>query len=282
MADEGGDVDEAAGQERHKGFKIAGFRPAHIANGVVVAGVFVGRIVAAGPVGPRHHELEFLCVVQAPRQVHPDSADDGHMRPVPGQLPGQFDRIIVGRVGADQHGVKAGASCESQTGRFSFRPDDGLKSLFPPQRHSLGRQVDPKGARPGCLDDGQGQLAQEPHSDHSHLLAHLNPAQSEAVQCDGAKGRKRAGFEVDVVRQMRQQVPWHLRILGMDGMAASGANHAVTRVKLGQPGSDGHHRSRRAVAQRHGLSQPGAHGLKGSQRTLLPCLVDQLTDEVRP
>ena len=71
----------------------------------------------------------------------------------------------------------------------------------------------------------------KPSPDNGDFIAQLRISQADAVQGDGAHGGKRAGFKIDAVRQVRDQVFGDQSVFSVNGMAAAGANHAVAGLE---------------------------------------------------
>jgi hypothetical protein len=66
---------------------VAALGPAHVAERIIDAALFVGRIVAARTVRTRQHERKLLVVIHAVRKVHLRDAHDDDAPAVAAQFP---------------------------------------------------------------------------------------------------------------------------------------------------------------------------------------------------
>ena len=75
VCDQRADVYFAIGEKPEKSFHVARFRPAHIADGIIDALLFVGGVIAAWAVGARNAEVEFLLVKSPALERHANRAN---------------------------------------------------------------------------------------------------------------------------------------------------------------------------------------------------------------
>ncbi len=110
MGNERSDVYFAFGQQLQKGFHVAGFRPAHIADWIVAAFLFIRSVVAAGSIGARNAEVEFLFVIGPALNLDADGAhghDDGALA---GDCACKIYGLAAGSFRGDENRINAEAA----------------------------------------------------------------------------------------------------------------------------------------------------------------------------
>src|SRR5437762_13350367 len=79
-------------------------RPADVSDGIIAGGPLVAGVVAAGTVGTRKADVQFLLVEGLPRQVHPGDSDTDQTSP------------ISQRLGRPLHGFAGGGGAANDDG----------------------------------------------------------------------------------------------------------------------------------------------------------------------
>jgi hypothetical protein len=115
VCDERADPDFLFGKELEERLHVARFGPAHVADGVVAAFLFVGAVVPAGTVRTRDAEVEFFFVVGFAFDLNADRANGDHNRALASDGTRQIDRIAAGSFRSDQNGIYAHALGTLQT-----------------------------------------------------------------------------------------------------------------------------------------------------------------------
>ena len=255
VGDERGDVQAPIRQQIDDSLQVAPFGPAHVTDGIIAAALFVVWIVAPRTVGARVEKGQFFFVVNLARDVQADRPHRHDARPVTGHDARQFDRIVRRGVGADQYGIAAATAREALGGFFGLLAQHGLGAHVARQLDAPGVQIDAKHLAAGRAGNAHRQQPQQPQADNPHPLAQLHLRQAETVQGNRPQGGKSSRVEVDRLGQRGQQVARHGGILGMHGVAAAGAGHALPHLPALHPFAQGNNRTRRRISQRHGLFQ---------------------------
>jgi hypothetical protein len=101
------------------------------------------------------------------------------------------------------------------------------------------------------------------------------------MQGDGSQGGKGRRFEVNALRQQRQQVARHDAVVGVHGVAAARAGGTLPGLETLHPLAQCDDRPGRGVTQRHGLVEPVEGRFQRRQQPFAAGLVDHLAHQVR-
>jgi hypothetical protein len=105
MRDERIQVEFPFCKQLQKAFHVPRFRPADVTDGIIASFLLVGCIVAAGSVGTRNAEVEFLFVIALALQFHPHGANRDNNGAVARNFCSLVHRLATGRLGRDENGV---------------------------------------------------------------------------------------------------------------------------------------------------------------------------------
>jgi len=109
------DVQIARLHQLQAGFEVALLGPADVADRVVRAGPFIGRVVAARSVTAREADVDFLAEGVFPGEIHLCLADDDH----PAAVAQDFQCLLGRSVGGGGRGEDRGVDAKT----FRPRPD---------------------------------------------------------------------------------------------------------------------------------------------------------------
>ncbi len=201
MGDERRHVEFAACQQGDHRLEVPAFRPAHVADGVILPGFFVGRVVTAWPVRAGVDEGEFFFVVGLARQALADGACRHNARPVAGDSRRQRDRVAGGGIGAQDDAIEAAMSGKSAGGIFRLSAGAGRNPELLRQGHPLRVGIRSPNAAAGSSGNLRRQQTQQAQPNHSHVLPNLRFGQAKAMQRDSAQRGERGGSEIHVFGQ---------------------------------------------------------------------------------
>ena len=148
MRDQRRQIQFAVRDELQKGFQVARFRPAHMADRIIAPFLLIGSVVAAGTVGARDAKIQFLFVIEFALQLHADGSDGDHNGAIARHFRGQVHGLAAWSLRRDQHRVHAHAArlLEAQIAEltragarcFGSAPDREIGAL-PQQIHAETR-----------------------------------------------------------------------------------------------------------------------------------------------
>src|SRR5262245_37004301 len=102
----------SSGDQIEKGLHVALLGPAHIAERVIDAILFIRTVVTTWAVRPRETDLQLLLVVGVARHVHADHADGDYHGPVAGEARRELNRVARARGGGDEDRIGAATLAE--------------------------------------------------------------------------------------------------------------------------------------------------------------------------
>ena len=114
------------------------------------------------------------------------------------------------------------------------------------------------------------------------MLTDLRLGQAPPVHGDRTQRGERRVLEIHAVGHVRHQVLRHEGILGVNGVSAAGAGHAVSHPESLQPVADGDDDTGGRVAEREGLIEAVLDGVERGEQALTAHFVQRLAHEVGP
>ena len=156
------DIDLAGLDQPQEGLHVAALGPAHVAVGVVLTILLVGRVVAAGTVGGGQPQLEFLQVVGLARQIHAHGAEHHHPALPAADLSGDFDRTVVLGARSDQHAIGAVPAAHDLGRLGQFADQYGIVGTkLPGHRQLVGSDISCQHTAAIGLEHLHRQLAEQ-------------------------------------------------------------------------------------------------------------------------
>ncbi len=284
MRDQRREPHRARRHEPEELLHVAALGPAHIADRIIDALLFVRGIVAARPVRAREAQLQFLLVIDLSRDLHPHGADHRDDRAVARNRAREFDRIAgVGR-GSDDHGIDAVAAR-----KIGHAPRDVVAATDAVVRAELARErdlrvieIDAENAAAGRLEDLHRQLAEQPQPDDGHRVAEPDLRRPHALQRDRAQRDEGRLVEAHALGDLHRQILRHEDRFGVRGVIHPRAGNAIADAKLLRARPHLAHRPRAAVAERQRRLQPRPHRVDRIPQPVALQLLQHLPHQIRP
>ena len=228
-------VDPALGDQVEKRGDVSLRRPAHIADGIVVALGEVVRIVDAGAGRAAEQEFDLLAEPQAPVEIDLGVAEAHDATAVTDEQGGHLDRLIIlGGRGQEDHvhpgpmtdATRGEERCALVGGTCDFGAGGKRQLAF------LGVEIDAHD--PAAIGAAQlhGELTEQAEADHRNAHAELKPRLAQALERDGADGARACSLEAHVARHRRDEGARHGVIFGMGGDGLADAGDAIADAEL--------------------------------------------------
>src|SRR5271166_3661661 len=289
MGNEGTNINFLFGQELEKGFHVAGFGPAHVADGVVAALLFIGSIVAAGAVGARNAEVEFFFVVRSALNFDADSADRYHDGALAGDRARKIYGIAAGSFRSDENSVDTCAPglTDAEFAKLRGGGCDGIGTEMS-RKFGAGRvNVHAENPTARGFQQLHGELAEQAEADHGDQVTQLHFGHSNAVQGYGSQSRERGFVKWNFIQRISRgntcnQQPRHTCHLGVNRKSCPCAGDAVARLQVGDSISDGDDGSCAAVTRGLRLIEAAAHGLPCRENSIALHFANDFSHQIWP